>query len=67
MAARKIAFYAVLAVWAGMATVMTTAALAEPVRVQAAARGDFGRIVFSWNNPVSHTSAVKDGLLTVRF
>jgi len=50
-----------------MTTVTSTTAMAEPVRIQAAARSDFGRIVFNWNNPVSHTSAVKDGRLTVRF
>ncbi|MEE8214730.1 MAG: tetratricopeptide repeat protein, partial [Alphaproteobacteria bacterium] len=52
---------------AGFLALQTTAAWAEPVRVRAALHDDFGRVVFSWNSPVSHKSALRDGLLTVRF
>ena len=42
-------------------------ATTEPVKIGAAVREDFGRIVFGWNNPVSYQSSVKKGRLTVRF
>ena len=42
-------------------------ARSEPVRVAAAAREDFGRIVFNWNTPVSHKSSVRGRRLTLRF
>ena len=61
---RRIGLFAALAV---MAWLESFPALGEPVRVRAAAREDFGRIVFSWENPVSHESAVRGNRLTVRF
>ncbi len=61
---RRIGLFAALAV---MAWLESFPALGEPVRVRAAAREDFGRIVFGWENPVSHESTVRGNRLTVRF
>ena len=64
MTPRRIAAIAlVLAIGLGGAS----AARAEPVNVQAAARADMGRIVFAWNAPVRFESSVAGGRLTLRF
>jgi len=42
-------------------------AFAEPVKVSASTQGDFGRIVFNWKTPVTHSLTDRDGRLTLRF
>ena len=62
--ARRLGLVAVLA---SVIAMSTGRAHAEPVRISAAARDDFGRIVFNWSSPVTHKSSVRGGRLTVRF
>ena len=48
--------------------VLTTGiALAESVKVSTSSQGDFGRIVFNWKSPVTHSLSDRDGRLTLRF
>jgi len=42
-------------------------AWAEKVRVRAGLKDDYGRIVFSWNNPVGYQSKLSNRRLTVSF
>jgi len=40
---------------------------AEPVKISASARDDFGRIVFNWPAPVPFTASISNRQLVVRF